>query len=104
VLHLSEHAALGRIEVARAARRLPAILDRLLDGSVTVTNARMLAPYLTDENHVALLDAARHKSKREVEHIVAALRPRPDLAASGSCRRRRQPIQLPLRTPGLRLL
>jgi hypothetical protein len=82
VLHLSEHAALGRIEVARAARRLPAILDRLLEGSVTVTNVRMLAPHLTDENHVALLDAARHKSKREVEHIVATLRPRPDVAAS----------------------
>jgi hypothetical protein len=39
-LHLSEHAALGRIEVARAARRLPMILDRLVDGSVTVTVAR----------------------------------------------------------------
>ena len=43
-LHLSEHAAYGRIEVARAARRLPALLSHLEDGSITVTNARMLAP------------------------------------------------------------
>lgn len=81
VLHLSEHAALGRIEVARAARRLPGILDRLLDGSVTVTNVRMLAPHLTAGNHAALLDAARHKSKRDVERMVAELRPQPDVPA-----------------------
>jgi hypothetical protein len=81
VLHLSEHAALGRIEVARAARRLPGILDRLLDGSVTVTNVRMLAPHLTAKNHAALLDAARHKSKRDVEAMVAQLRPQPDVPA-----------------------
>src|SRR5215207_3885270 len=45
-LHLSEHAALGRIEVARAARRLPELLPRLEDGSITLTNARMLAPHV----------------------------------------------------------
>jgi len=82
VLHLSEHAALGRIEVARAARRLPAILDLLLDGSVTVTNARLLAPHLTEENHRDVLRSACHKSKRQVEEIVAQLRPLPDVAAS----------------------
>jgi 5-methylcytosine-specific restriction endonuclease McrA len=82
VLHLSEHAALGRIEVARAARRLPAILDRLLDGSLTVTNVRLLAPHLTEQNHREVLASARHKSKRDVEAIVAKLRPLPDVAAS----------------------
>jgi 5-methylcytosine-specific restriction endonuclease McrA len=81
-LHLSEHAALGRIEVARAARRLPMILDRLLDGSVTVTNARLLAPHLTEANHREVLASARHKSKRQVEEIVAGLRPLPDVTAS----------------------
>jgi hypothetical protein len=75
-LHLSEHSALGRIEVARAARRLPAILDLLLDGSLTVTNARLLAPHLMDQNHRDVLALARHKSKRDVEEIVARLRPK----------------------------
>ena len=81
-LHLSEHAALGRIEVARAARRLPALLIHLEDGSVTVTNARMLAPHITEANCEELLAAARHRSKREVEEIVARLRPQPDVRSA----------------------
>ena len=80
-LHLSEHTALGRIEVARAARRLPTILCHLEDGSITVTNARMLAPHLTQANCEELLAIARHRSKREVEEIVARLRPQPDVAS-----------------------
>ena len=35
VLHLSEHAAYGRIEAARCTRRIPAILDLLADGGRT---------------------------------------------------------------------
>jgi hypothetical protein len=81
-LHLSEHAALGRIEVARAARRLPALLAHLEDGRVTVTNARMLAPHMTEANCHELLAAARHRSKREVEEIVARLRPQPDVPSA----------------------
>ena len=41
-LHLSEHATYGRIEAARAARKFPAILDRLADGSITLTIATCL--------------------------------------------------------------
>ena len=37
VLHLSEHAAYLRIEAARVARRFPAILDKLSNGSVHLT-------------------------------------------------------------------
>ena len=81
-LHLSEHAALGRIEVARAARRLPALLAHLEDGSVTVTNVRLLAPHMNEANCQALLAAARHRSKREVEAIVARLRPQPDVPSA----------------------
>src|SRR5690554_4855471 len=36
-LHLSEHAAYGRIEAARAARRFPVLLEHLADGSITLT-------------------------------------------------------------------
>jgi hypothetical protein len=77
VLHLSEHAAYGRIEAARAARRYPVILDMLAAGSVNLTTVCLLAPHLTEANHVAVLNAAHHKSKREVEHLVASLRPQP---------------------------
>jgi hypothetical protein len=80
-LHLSEHAAYGRIEAARVARRLPAILDLLADGSVTLTTVCLLAPHLTTQNYQQLLGAARHQSKREVEQQVAALRPLPPVPA-----------------------
>ncbi|HEX7128380.1 MAG TPA: HNH endonuclease [Thermodesulfobacteriota bacterium] len=82
VLHLSEHAAYGRIEAARAARRFPVVLERLADGSLTLTTVTLLAPHLTAENHLALLDQARHRSRREVEALVAALRPQPPVPAS----------------------
>jgi hypothetical protein len=46
----------------------------------------LLAAHLTVENHVALLDEATHRSKREVEEIVARLattnRPRPNNGAT----------------------
>src|SRR5688572_903101 len=77
VLHLSEHAAYGRIEAARAARRFPIVLDRLASGELTLTAVGLLAPHLTSENHRELIDAARHKSKREVEQLIAAIRPEP---------------------------
>ncbi len=81
VLHFSEHAAYLRIEAARAARRFPAVLERLADGSLHLTAVSLLAPHLTLANHVEVLDAARHKSKREVEHLLARLRPQPDVPA-----------------------
>jgi hypothetical protein len=81
VLHLSEHAAYGTIEAARAARRYPGVLDLLSKGALTLTTVCLLAPHLTAENHSAVLESARHKSKREVEQLIAALKPRPPVAA-----------------------
>ena len=78
-LHLSEHAAYLRIEAARSAQRFPVILNRLCDGSLHLTAVGLLAPHLTDANHVEALDAATHRSKRDVELLVAQLRPQPDV-------------------------
>ncbi len=82
VLHLSEHAAYGRIEAARVARRFPVILERLGEGSVTLTTVGLLAAHLTPENHRDLLDMARHQSTRQVEELVARLRPQPPVPSS----------------------
>jgi hypothetical protein len=82
VLHLSEHAAYGRIEAARVARRFPIVLQMLERGDVTLTTVSLLASHLTDTNHFDLLTGARHRSKREVEEIVAQVRPRPDVPAA----------------------
>src|SRR5262245_5336608 len=78
VLHLAEHAALKRIDAARAARRFPIIQELLADGRIQLSTVRLLAPHLTEANHQSLLGEASHKSKREVEQIVARLLPRPD--------------------------
>jgi hypothetical protein len=82
VLHLSEHGAYGRIEAARAARRFPTILDRLAAGRLTLTSVCLLAPVLKEDNHVELLDAACNKSKRDVELLVAHVRPQPAVPTS----------------------
>lgn len=79
VLHLSEHAAYHRIEAARTARQYPVVLELLAEGALTLTTVALLRPHLTAENHARLLDAARHKTKREVEHQIACLAPQPDV-------------------------
>ena len=82
VLRLSEHAAYGRIEAARVARKFPMVLDLLAEGAVTLTTITLLGPVLTPGSHQQVLDEARHLSKREVEHLVARLRPQPSIAES----------------------
>jgi hypothetical protein len=75
VLHLTEHAAYNRIEVARTGRQWPIIFQMVADGLVTLTTVRLLSPSLTDANHRELLNAATHKTKREVEELLAARNP-----------------------------
>ncbi|MPZ21560.1 MAG: hypothetical protein GEV06_27265 [Luteitalea sp.] len=82
VLQLSESATYKRIAAARAAQRFPVILERLAAGDVTLTTIRLLAPHLTEANHIALLAEVRHRSTREVEQIVARLQPRPDVPST----------------------
>ena len=80
-LHLTDYAGYARIEAARVARRFPLVLDLLRDGSINLTTISLLGRHLTVENHDRVLRAAVHKSKREIEVQVAALRPRPDAPA-----------------------
>jgi len=77
-LALSEHEAYNRIEVARAARRFPVILELLTSGSVNLTTVRLLGPHLTPENHRSVLESARGMRRTEVEEIVARLAPFPE--------------------------
>jgi len=80
-LRLSEDSAFKRIRAARAARQFPAIFGAVADGRLHVTAVVRLAPYLTPENADELLAAAAHKSKSEIEQLVAERFPRPDVAA-----------------------
>lgn len=81
VLHLSEAEAWLRIRAARASREHPMLLAMLADGRLHLTGLAKLAPHLTEKNREALLRQAQHKSKRQIEEIVAALEPRPDAPA-----------------------
>src|SRR5215831_8304864 len=81
-LHLSEDAAYKRIQAARAARTCPAILQGLADGRLSLTVVVRLKPHLTRENWRELLRASVHKTKTEVEQMLASRFPRPDVPTS----------------------
>jgi hypothetical protein len=81
-LRLSEDAACNRIEAARTCRRFPAVLDLLASGSMALTSVRILGRHLTAANQEAVLAKAANATKSEIEAIVAALAPQPDILAS----------------------
>src|SRR5256885_2983601 len=76
-LGFSEGAACNRMFVARAGRRLPAILEALGSGKVHLAGLRVLVPHLTEENHQEVLAQATGKSKRDIEELAARLAPQP---------------------------
>jgi hypothetical protein len=80
-LHLSEDSAYKRIQAARAAVRFPAIFDAVAEGRLHLSAVCMLAPHLTEENASGLLTAATHRSKSQIERLVAERFPKPDLPA-----------------------
>lgn len=67
----SDDAAFNRITAARAARRFPVLFDAVADGRLHVTGVRLIAPALTSENLEELLAAASHRSKPEIERLLA---------------------------------
>ncbi|HEY3215804.1 MAG TPA: HNH endonuclease, partial [Candidatus Eisenbacteria bacterium] len=78
-LHFCEQAAFKRILAARTARRFPAILDAVAEGRLHLTGVVLLAPHLTEGTADDLLAAATHKSKAEIERLLAASFPRADV-------------------------
>jgi len=93
VLGFSEAAAYDRMKAAKIGRRYPVVLDLLASGDINLTTVRLLSPCLTRENHRELLRAASRKSKRQVQELVAAYAPRPDVPSSV----RKMPTAMPAR-------
>ena len=81
-LHMSEETAWKRLRAARAARQFPAIFPALADGRVHLTAVVLLAPHLTADTADELLAAATHRSKSEIERLLAERSPKPDVATS----------------------
>jgi hypothetical protein len=90
-LRLSDHEAYLRITAARTARRFPVLLELLATGAVHLTAVKLLAPHLSPENHRELFEAARHRTSKEVELLVARVAPQPDVPAT----LRRTPVPKP---------
>jgi hypothetical protein len=80
-LRLSEDAAFKRITAARAARRFPAVFDAVADGRLHLSAVVLLAPHLTEHTADELLAAATHRTRTEIERLLAERFPRPDLLA-----------------------
>ncbi len=82
VLHLSEHEAYARITVARASRRYPVLLAMLGEGRLHLSGIGKLVPHLTDANCKEVLARATHKTKSEIEELIAEIAPKPDVPPS----------------------
>jgi 5-methylcytosine-specific restriction endonuclease McrA len=70
-LRFSDDAACRRIRAARAARQFPALFTAVSDGRLNLAAVSLIAPHLTHENVAALIEAATHKRKIEVEEFLA---------------------------------
>ncbi|MBI5160341.1 MAG: hypothetical protein HY996_02850 [Micrococcales bacterium] len=81
-LGFSEAVAENRITVARAGRRFPRVVAMRRSGAIHLSGLRLLSPHLTDDSADRLLSQATHKSKRQIEEIVACHAPKPPVADS----------------------
>ena len=78
-LRFSEEVAFKRIRAARAARRFPVLLDAIAEGRLHLTAVVLLAPHLKPENISELLCAATHRTKAQIEQLLAERLPQSDL-------------------------
>jgi hypothetical protein len=78
-LRMSDDGAYRRKTAAQLALRFPIILKMLQSGGINLSALVMLNRYLTQENHLELLEAACGKSKRQIESVIAERFPRADI-------------------------
>src|ERR671938_847441 len=90
-LGMSEGAAGRRVTAARVCRRIPGVFERVARGDLHLCALCAVASHLTADNAAQLLDACRGKTRRQVEALLAARFPRPDV--------REQIRRLPPRAP-----
>ena len=89
-LGLSEASTCKRIQVARLSKQYPEILERIASGKLTLTNASLIAPQVTEANHQELFAEAQGKSKFELQKKLA-----PTFASE--CKEKVKPLQDRLR-------
>jgi hypothetical protein len=81
-LGMSESAAGRRIAAARVCRRYPEAFARVARGELHLSALCSLGPCLNQENAAELFDACSRRSSRQVEELLAARFPKPDIRDS----------------------
>jgi len=71
IFHMSSDEAYKRVRAARAARRFPLVLQAIADGRLHLTAVTLLAKWLTRGNVAELVEAATHRTKHEVQILIA---------------------------------
>lgn len=74
-LGLAESTAYTLITVARKAREVPALKDRIRSGAMTISNARRVTSVLTLENQGEWIQKASALSARQLEKEIVKVRP-----------------------------
>ncbi len=75
-LRLPEQAALKRIRIARLARNHPVLFEALTDARLHLSAVVLLAPHVTEANVDRLVAAAAHRTRNEIEQLLAERFPR----------------------------
>ena len=76
---MSESEAFRRIDAARLVKRFPCLMEHIEQGNINLTNMLLLRDHLTTDNVDKLARVVRGKSKREVQELIAAIAPKPDV-------------------------
>jgi len=77
-LHMSEDEASRRIRAARFGRRYPELFAALADGRLHLTAVNLIGPHLTSATAEDWIAAAAHRTRAEIQALIALRRPRPD--------------------------
>jgi hypothetical protein len=70
-LRMCEDSAYKRIQAARAVWKFPQLCPALADGRLHLSAVFTLAPHLTAENVEELVGACTHKTRREIQDLIA---------------------------------
>ncbi len=98
-LGMSESEAVRRIEAARLVRRFPTLLGYIERGEIHMTALLLLRHELTDDNIEELVAASAGKTKREVQELLAARAPKPDVLPTITAMPTPSPLQSPSPAP-----
>jgi hypothetical protein len=78
-LHMSGDIACKRIQAARVVQEFPAVFDAVAEGRLHLTAVLKIGPRLTPANAEELIAAATHKTRIEIETLLAHRFPVPDV-------------------------